>query len=194
MQLGKPCEIAVLDGHPTMESICSFALSSDETILTAGYCDYNNMAWEAEKDFEPIGRVLGLESWSCGSHCPSLPNNIVFLPGTHILASGTDNPGIPFRDVDTGKLVVVINAARQLKNGAMVVYDVADIAFTPDSEILVIAAGREIQMRDPQSGEFFHYIEMPSGKYVTDISVAQSGTLWAIGYSDGTVELFGIPG
>jgi WD40 repeat protein len=188
-------KVAALNNHPTMDSICSLTTSSDYTILAAGYCDYNMMTWDISGDPETLKRVLGIDSWECYSHCGSPYNEIEFLPNSHILASGTDNIDIPFRNVDNSRLAIVINTSRKVSNdGPYFAADVQDIAFSPDGSIFIISAGTEVQLRDPSTGQFLHHIEYPDGEgYATLIAVNSSNTLLAVGNSNGDIELWGIP-
>jgi WD40 repeat protein len=188
-------KIVTLNNHPTKDTICSLTVSSDYKILAAGYCAYNMMTWDISGDPEPLKRVLGIYSWECYSHCGSPYNEVEFLPNTHILVSGTDNTDIPFRNVDNSRLAIVINTSRKVSNdGHYFFSDVQDIAFSPDGSILFISAGPEVQLRDPNTGQFLHHIEYPDGEgYATLIAVNSSNTLLAVSNSNGDIELWGIP-
>ena len=194
--------IVTLDDFPRWwGAICSLAISSDGILLAAGFCDYHMMVWDLKNEYKSLGNVIGQYAFECYSHCPLPTNSIAFMPNSTILASGTDNAGIPLIDIYTGRLSLQMDTGRLAEwidptTGniirAVSAPDVADIAFSPDGTLLAIAAGHEIQLRSTETNELLTFFETPEETYVTAISFSPDGLLIAAGSNYGNIYIIGV--
>jgi len=193
--------IAILDDFPEWyDAICSLAISSNGSVLAAGFCDYHIMAWDLKNEYKSLGNIVGQYAYECYSHCPFPTNRTAFMPKSTILASGTDNVGIPLMDVYTGRLALSMSTARAVKwtdpsTGKTIspvsAPDVTDIAFSPDGTILAIAAWSEIQLRSTKTNELLAYFEIPEGNGATKISFSPDSLLIAVGTNNGNLYIIG---
>ncbi len=189
----------VLDEHPHGDFFCSLTATDEQTVLAAGYCNYNMMTWDVQNNFEPLGRVLGLYAWRCPSHCPPAVNRVRFRPGTTLLVSGTDNPDLPMRDITSGRLTLVYTTARTKEfeseagpRDSTYAPQVSDLAFSPDGSLLVLTAWNDIQVREANTGELLYLYEIAPGEQPARLDFSRDGRLIAVGTSLGHVYLFGV--
>ncbi len=193
--------VAVLDDFPLWYGpICSLAISPSGKILAAGFCDYHNEIWDLSAGYKSLGMVLGMYGPNdCLHFCDSY-NTIQFKPRSNILASGTNNPGIPLRDIFTSRLDGILSTNREVEfedpdTGEVKIMiwgpDVLDMAFSPDGTVLAIATWSEVQLRSTKTGELLSLLEFPEF-FPNEIAFSVDGYLLAAGSTDGTIIVYGI--
>lgn len=194
--------IATLNDFPTWyNDICSLAWSSNGAVLAAGFCDYHIKAWNVQNEYKPLGRVVGEYAFACYSHCSNPTNSIAFMPKSAILATGTDNPGIPLIDIYTGRLALSMSTARNAMwkdpdsgeiSWGVAAPDVIDLVFSPDGTVLAIATWDEIQLRSTKTNEMLAFFETPDGTGFTGIAFSPDGRLVAGSTDNGTIYMIGV--
>jgi WD40 repeat protein len=132
---------------------------------------------------------------------------LAFSPDDQFVATGTRaQADVRIWDLKTGKLVKDLNTSVAVNNQDPVsgktftdhdVPDVACVAFTQDSKVIILAGDHIIIFKTFPAGEFINEINIdpytPSSIYITACATSEDGRLLAIGDSNGNVGSWNAP-
>lgn len=178
---------------------CDVAVSPDGRILAASHClySYRVRLWNIAAGYSPLTTLYGLYQppYDCG-HCSGdyFRNILQFAPDSRTIASANGWEQVVMSDPRTGKLNFVLGTGRMVDTTSGVAPGpIANIAFSGDSQVLVIAAGSELQLRNLRDGAFLLHTENPPGTPFGSIAMSPDSRLLVTVDWDGTVGFWGVP-
>jgi len=183
----------------TNGGVCDVAVSPDGKVLAASYClySYRVLTWDIATQYSPLTTMYGLNQppYDCG-HCSFdyFRNILAFAPNSATIASATGWDDVVLFDPRTGKLRFVLWPARMIDvSSAVDPGPIAGIAFGADGHVLVIAAGSELQLRNPLDGMFLLHTQNPSGSSFGSVAISPDSRLLVTVDWDGVVGFWGVP-
>jgi WD40 repeat protein len=178
--------------------ICSVAISPDGEFLASGYCTYvfDVLTWDIQNGYKPLSRLVGLDEVPyCPHFCIEDRNLVAFNPANGDVASGTNESRIPIKNSHTGRLSTIVSTSSEVDeyNYISDVAPVNGLAFTSDGAILVIAAGRYLQLRNVMDGKLLWYHKNSQGVEMSMTTITADSKLIISIDSKGDVNFWGVP-